>query len=136
MHQLLRFLLELVLPRWKSSRTVLLHFGHLGSFSDSITYMRHRGHPASTIDVASGLFDFCSPSDDTHELGGDIDGEDDESSSSSSTTALVDGPPLALICFADRFSFRSGFGFFPWLRLISSPLLYNNNSLSIFTTSS
>ncbi|URE31966.1 hypothetical protein MUK42_36880 [Musa troglodytarum] len=83
-----------------------------------MTYMRQWGHPASTIEVASGLLDFCSPSDDTHELVGDIDGEDQESlssssssSSSSSITALVDGPPLALICFADRFSFRSTFGY-------------------------
>ncbi|RWV80329.1 hypothetical protein GW17_00058424, partial [Ensete ventricosum] len=101
-HQLFLFLPALELPRWKSSSTVLLHLGHLGSFSESMTYMRHRGHPASTMDVASGLPNFCSPSDDTHELGGDRDDDDDDdesSSSSSSTTALVDGPPLALICF-------------------------------------
>ncbi|RZS27151.1 hypothetical protein BHM03_00060586 [Ensete ventricosum] len=77
--------------------------------------MRQWGHPASTIEIASGLLDFCSPSDDTHELVGDIDGDDQDSlsSSSSSITALVDGPPLARSCFADRFSFRSTFGFFP-----------------------
>eukprot|EP01018_Ginkgo_biloba_P016779 Gb_06950 [translate_table: standard] len=33
----------------KSSRTELLHFGHLGSARDNITYMRHLGHPTSTI---------------------------------------------------------------------------------------
>ncbi|RWW46645.1 hypothetical protein BHE74_00047410 [Ensete ventricosum] len=123
--QLLLLLRELVLPPWKSTSTVLLHLGHLGSFSESMTYMRQRGHPASTIDdVASGLSAcFCSSSDDTHELGGDTDGDEDESSSSSdTTTALVDGPPLALTCFPDRFSFSSTFGFFPWLRLISSLL--------------
>ncbi|KAG6466965.1 hypothetical protein ZIOFF_075232 [Zingiber officinale] len=104
----------LLLSCWKSSRSVLWHLGHLGSISDSITYMRHRGHPASTIDVASGLLDFCSSSDDTHELGGEIGGDDEEESSSSSTSILVDGPPLALICFGDMFSFR----FFLSLRLI------------------
>lgn len=34
------------------SKTVLLHLGHLGlASSDSITYIRHRGHPTRTIDV-------------------------------------------------------------------------------------
>ncbi|KAL6899823.1 hypothetical protein ACP4OV_006481 [Aristida adscensionis] len=65
-----------------------------------MTYMRQRGHAASTMDVAPGLSDHCSPcpcspSDDTHELGDD---------SSSDDTALR--PP----CSAgggERCSFRS-----------------------------
>ncbi|KAG8374057.1 hypothetical protein BUALT_Bualt11G0091300 [Buddleja alternifolia] len=54
-----------------SSKTVLLHLGHLGSSCGSITYMRHLGQPTSTMDVASGLAERDS-SDDTHELCGDV----------------------------------------------------------------
>lgn len=63
--------------RRKSRRTVLLHFGHLGSDSDNMTYIKHLGHPTSTIDVvASGLLEYFKlSSDDTHELGGDVSGD-------------------------------------------------------------
>ena len=61
------FLVSLYL--WKCSSTGLLHLGHLGCFfsssdSKSITYMRHWGHPATTIGLSSS-------SDDTHELAGE-----------------------------------------------------------------
>lgn len=49
------------------SKTVVLHLGHLGSSSDRMMYIRHRGQPTRTMDVASGLVQFSS--DDTHELG-------------------------------------------------------------------
>ncbi|KAG9135694.1 hypothetical protein Leryth_002421 [Lithospermum erythrorhizon] len=57
-----------------SSKTPLLHFGHLGSSSESITYMRQFGHPTSSIDVASGLLEYCEEfpswlgSEETQEL--------------------------------------------------------------------
>lgn len=77
-----------VSPR-KSSKTVLLHLGHLGSSSESMTYIKHLGQPTRTIEVASGLEEYlgsCEPpvagggslimsSDDRHELGGEIEGE-------------------------------------------------------------
>lgn len=62
----------------KSRRTVLLHFGHFGSSSESITYMRQRGHPTRTIEVVSGLVEYLTDgsswfiSDETHELGGEV----------------------------------------------------------------
>ncbi|RRT39582.1 hypothetical protein B296_00043896 [Ensete ventricosum] len=97
--------------------------------------MRHRGHPASTIGAASGLLDgFCSPSDETHELGGDLDEDEededllgDSSSSSCAAAGLVDGPPLNLVGF--RFS-----GLFPLLRLISAVNRCGCYSLSSFCT--
>ncbi|CAA7405333.1 unnamed protein product [Spirodela intermedia] len=63
----------------KSRRTVLLQRGHFGSSSDSITYMRQCGQPASTIAAASGLDPGfpSSDSEDTHELGGDEDDVDE-----------------------------------------------------------
>lgn len=46
--------------------TGLLHLGQVGSSSESKTYMKHLGHPARTMEVAS-----CSCSDDRKELGDD-----------------------------------------------------------------
>ncbi|KAE8676491.1 hypothetical protein F3Y22_tig00111587pilonHSYRG00026 [Hibiscus syriacus] len=67
----------------KSSRTVLLHLGHFGSSSESITYIRHLGQPTRAMadDFDSGLPEYPTVSvmftsfDDTHELGeaGDAD---------------------------------------------------------------
>lgn len=58
---------------------MLLHFGHLGSSSDNMTYIRHRGQPTRTIEVVSGLLGFlpCSISDETQELGGEVEVEDE-----------------------------------------------------------
>ncbi|KAE8697795.1 hypothetical protein F3Y22_tig00110610pilonHSYRG00411 [Hibiscus syriacus] len=59
----------------KSSKTVLLHLGHFGFSSESITYIKHLGHPTRTMDVVtvSGLLIVTmSTSQDTHELGGDV----------------------------------------------------------------
>ncbi|WVZ75139.1 hypothetical protein U9M48_023226, partial [Paspalum notatum var. saurae] len=98
-------------PAWcrKSRRTGLRQRGQRGSASDSMTYMRQRGQAASTMDVASGLSDHCSPwpwwcwsrspSDDRHELG-----DDDHSSSDDTADA-----PLVSAGGAggDRCSFRS-----------------------------
>lgn len=87
---------------------MLLHLGHLGSSSDSMTYMRHLGQPTSTIDVASGLLKyFPSSSDDTHELGGDV-GDTVAERLGVATCGLRRG--------GDRWSFKSSLG--PFLRLI------------------
>lgn len=94
---------------------MLLHLGHLGSSSDSITYMRQRGHPTSTMEVASGLLEYrilvssWLSSEDTHELGGDV-GDTVADRLGVSTCGL----PLG----GDKFSFKSSFGPFPFLRLI------------------
>lgn len=100
-----------VLVSWrKSSKTVLLHLGHFGSFSESMTYIRHRGHPTNTMEVASGLLGYPSSTliSDTQELGGDV-GE---------TVADRLGEELnpRFILGGDRFSFSSSFD--PFLRLI------------------
>jgi hypothetical protein len=49
-----------------------LHRGHLGCCSspDSITYIRHCGHPTTTIGFA-GTLTASSVSDDKHELAGE-----------------------------------------------------------------
>jgi len=104
----------LLLSWRKSSSHVLLHLGHLGSFSESITYMRHLGHPTSNIDVASGLLEYLRVSswlisDDTHELGGDVG------------DTVADRPGDSTLGFTlggDRLSLRSSFGRLPFLRLI------------------
>jgi hypothetical protein len=100
----------------KSRRTGLRQRGQRGSASESITYMRQRGQAASTMDVASGLSDHCSPwpcrrcgcgsrspSDDRHELGDD---DDHSSSDEDSGDALLSAPPRAG-AGGDRCSFRS-----------------------------
>lgn len=93
-----------------------MHLGHLGSSSDSITYMRHLGHPTSTIDVASGLLEyFPSSSDDTHELGGDV----------GDTVAERLGVATCGLRLGDRLSFKSSFG--PFLLLI---FLFSSSSSS------
>ena len=102
----------------KSSKTGLLHLGHLGSTSDSRTYMKHRGHPASAIEVASGLLVYCvidesSGSEETHELSGDI---------SEKETDVFGDPTCWLALGGERFSLKSGFGLFA-LRLIIFYLL-------------
>lgn len=107
----------LLLSWRKSSKTVLLHLGHLGSSSESITYMRQRGHPTSTMDVASGLFEYRRvsswlSSDDTHELGGDV-GDNVADRLGDSAWRLALG--------GDRFSFKSSFGPFLRLILVASP---------------
>lgn len=112
----------LLLFSWrKSSKTVLLHLGHLGSSSESMTYIRQRGQPTKTMEVVSGLLEYLwrllvvssswFSSVDTHELGGDVGetvadlvGDDDDDS-----TTLGGG---------DRFSFKSSFGPLPFLLLI------------------
>ncbi|KAM0939783.1 hypothetical protein DsansV1_C19g0157071 [Dioscorea sansibarensis] len=64
-----------------------------------MTYMRHLGQPARTMDVASGLLE----QDDTQELGGEEDDEDPFGESSPSLTALE---VLPLRGGGDKFSFR------------------------------
>ena len=106
----------------KSRRTGLRQRGQRGSASESITYMRQRGQAASTMGVASGLSDHCSPcpwicgrgsrspsDDDRHELGGG-DGDDDEDDHSSSEDDAADAG-------GDRCSFRSSPSPFPPLLL-------------------
>jgi hypothetical protein len=93
----------------------------LGSSSESITYMRQRGHPTRTMDVASGLLEYRSESswfssDDTHELGGDVGGDTVAERLGDSTLGFGLG--------GDRFSFKSSFGPFPLRLLIFAQYLY------------
>lgn len=95
---------------------MLLHLGHLGSSSASITYMRHLGHPTSIMDVASGLEAYRGDSsrflsDDTQELGGDV-GDTVNDRLGDSTRGLLG------ILGGERFNLRSSLG--PFLLLISS----------------
>lgn len=111
----------------KSSKTVLLHFGHLGSSSESITYMRHLGQPTSTIEVASGLLEYLRlsswfSSDDTQELGGDVGDTVADWVGDSSLRSTLGG---------DRFSFNSSFGPFPFLRLMMVRLCFPQNSIPV-----
>lgn len=95
---------------------MLLHLGHLGSSSDSITYIRHLGHPTRTMDVvvASLLLPVStSISDDTHELGGDV---------GDSVADRLGDSTLGLSLGGDRFSFNSSLG--PFLRLIFVMFMY------------
>lgn len=119
----------------KSRRTGLRQRGQRGSASESITYMRQRGQAASTMGVASGLSDHCSPcpwicgrgsrspsDDDRHELGGgDGDGDDDEDDHSSSeddaAAPLISMPRPRAAAGGDRCSFRSSPPPFPPLLL-------------------
>lgn len=84
-----------------SSKTVLLHFGHRGSASASMTYMRHRGQPTSIMEVASGLLEYRRvdsswlSSDDTQELGGEVG------------DAVAGDSAWRLALGGDKFSFRS-----------------------------
>lgn len=93
---------------------MLLHLGHFGSSSESITYIRHLGHPTRTMDVASGLLEYLTLastswfiSDDTHELGGDV---------GDTVADRLGDSTLGLSLGGDRFSFNSSLG--PFLRLI------------------
>lgn len=119
----------LLLSWRKSSKTVLLHLGHLGSFSESITYIRQRGHPTKTMEVASGLLEYPRwllllllllsswlSSVDTHELGGEVgDTVADRVGDSSLRSTILGG---------DRFNFKSSFGPLPFLPLMVLPLLF------------
>jgi len=76
--------------------------------------MRQRGHPTSTMDVASGLFGYRRgsswlSSDDTQELCGDV-GDTVAERLGDSTRGLGLG--------GERFNFNSSFGLLPLLRLI------------------
>ena len=96
----------------KSSSTVLLHFGHFGSTSDNMTYMRHRGHPTSNIGVESGLLGHCkvsSGSDETHEPSIDMSEEKEVETFGDSSGEFALG--------GDKFSLKSSSGLFG-LRLI------------------
>ncbi|RDX70805.1 hypothetical protein CR513_49913, partial [Mucuna pruriens] len=110
----------LLLLLWrKSSKTVLLHLGHLGSSSESITYIRQRGQPTKTMEVASGLLEYPRlllllsswlSSVETHELGGDVgDTVADRVGDSSLRSTTLGG---------DRFNFKSSFGPLPFLPLM------------------
>ena len=122
--------LWLLLSWRKSSKTVLLHLGHFGSSSESITYMRQRGQPTRTIEVASGLLEYLRllllsswfSSEDRQELGGDVgDAVADRVGDSSLRSALG----------GERFSFRSSFGPLPFLRLmVLVPLFCSAKSTS------
>lgn len=100
---------------------MLLHLGHLGSSSESMTYMRQRGHPTSTMEVASsGLVEWLLlllfPSSwfssvETQEVVGDVgDTVADRFGDDSNLLWLTLG--------GDRFSFSSSFGPLPFLRLM------------------
>ncbi|WVZ75140.1 hypothetical protein U9M48_023226 [Paspalum notatum var. saurae] len=101
-------------PAWcrKSRRTGLRQRGQRGSASDSMTYMRQRGQAASTMDVASGLSDHCSPwpwwcwsrspSDDRHELG------DDDHSSSDDTADAPLPEAAGVLCSAEELRTSGG----------------------------
>ncbi|PON65229.1 hypothetical protein TorRG33x02_271250 [Trema orientale] len=86
----------------KSRRTVLLHLGHLGLAWDSMTYMRHRGHPTSTMGAAvplSGLLKHsCSASDDTHDPSIDISDDDDDDVAESALLECVLGSGESALC--------------------------------------
>lgn len=89
--------------RRKSRSTVLLHFGQRGSASESMTYMRHLGHPTSTIEVASGLLEyFRLSSEETHERVGDSDSSDEDVD-----ILLCLLTTLVAVSATDRFSFKS-----------------------------
>ncbi|GAA0155018.1 hypothetical protein LIER_12845 [Lithospermum erythrorhizon] len=99
----------MVLSSWKkSNKTVLLHLGHLGSSFDNMTYMKQRGHPASIIEVVSGLLGHCTKmlsssglgSLDTHELAGDNSMEEND----------VLGDDEFALLGGDKFNFSSSFG--------------------------
>lgn len=98
----------------KSSKTVLLHLGHFGSSSESITYIRHLGQPTSIMEVGSGLLECLRlsswlSSDDTQELGGDV---------GDTVADRLGDSCLRLTLGGDRFSFKSSFGPFPFLQLM------------------
>ena len=107
---------------------MLLHFGHFGSCSDSITYIKQRGHPTSIIVAASGLFEYdLAASDDTHELGGEVG--DTVADRFGDSTPLFP-PPLG----GDRFSFSSSFGAPPsllFLRFIFKLSAKNSNGFFV-----
>ena len=57
---------------------MLLHLGHRGSSCGSMTYIKHLGHPTTTIDADddSGLLEyFRLSSDETHDLAGETSGD-------------------------------------------------------------
>lgn len=114
----------------KSRRTVLLHFGHLGSSSDNMTYIRHRGQPTSNIEVVSGLLGClpCSVSDETQELGGEVEVED-EVDDRFGEFITMDRFPWD----CDILSLRCNFLFLPLFRLIASvPLCYKKKKIYIY----
>ncbi|WJX17904.1 hypothetical protein P8452_07762 [Trifolium repens] len=100
-----------------------------------MTYIRQRGQPTKTMEVASGLLEYLCwlfPSSwfssvDTHELGGDV-GE---------TVADLVGDDSTLLWSTlggDRFSFKSSFGPLPFLRLIVfSPFSFCKSILPVLT---
>ena len=61
-----------------SRKTVLLHLGHFGSFSDNITYMKHRGQPTRSMAFASGAFPPSTFSSSSSEIFGEYDTEEDD----------------------------------------------------------
>lgn len=100
---------------------MLLHLGHLGLTSDSITYMRHRGHPARTnnVEVDSELLEYpklfvfvasLSPQD-RHGL---------EWDRGDSTTA-----PRLLDLGGERLRLNSRFGLFALRFFIISPSVFS-----------
>ena len=106
----------------KSSKTVLLHLGHLGSSSDSMTYIRHLGHPTNTIELNSGLL--IDKSDDTHELRGETEAD-------RLGDSIVGFAPLGLALGGDKFNFKSNFCMLlsPFLLLMISSLIMGSSKL-------
>lgn len=114
---------------------MLLHLGHFGSSSESMTYIRQRGQPTKTMEVASGLLEYLCwlfPSSwfssvDTHELGGDV----------GDTVADLVGDDSTLLWSTlggDRLSFKSSFGPLPFLRLIVfAPFSFCKSMLPVLT---
>lgn len=97
----------------KASKTVLLHLGHLGLAPDSITYMRHRGHPTRTIDFTVGscmmrllgcpkLFAFALVAGDSSTVPRPPDGLGGERLRVSSSFGVPLAPPPLSIVSTDR----------------------------------
>lgn len=105
--------------------SLVLHLGHFGSTSESITYIRHRRHPTSSIGwgppITPPLIILSSASDDTHEppsiISDDIsDPEFHVQTPSSGEFGLIGG---------DKFSSTSSFG----LAVVPLPLILVSISL-------
>jgi len=61
-----------------SRKTLLLHLGHFGSFSDTITYMKHRGQPTRSMAFVSGAFPPCTFSSSSTAIFDEYDTEEDD----------------------------------------------------------
>lgn len=113
-HSLLLFLVLFSSLLRKSSNTVLLHLGHLGSTSDNITYKRHRGHPTRSIALVS------SASEDTQELSSDCTDTGDNVEDSVDDSSEEDIIEVAAALGGDKFSLSSNLGLLALLLIFLS----------------